>query len=338
MLDEDEDSDDHIIYSLHPCIDHYVKSCLKMNISVKGKKQHLLTEHIELKETKLPDVNIQYFYLIDELCKLMESCNPGVFTDKCAGLMASDIHNIPLFSDKVIKDFGKYHNVSIMLRYLMCYFSWCDLSVIQQLLKTCGYPDGVRLLNKFKHQIYYTRQFTEYPIPSPHSVMIPSDASPYTVMAIWYKPEHFSLSLRHIEVVKSVITESCEVTPICCQFLATKTVDYQIFHWLIPKSVVSLMVRKAQENCSYLRKHGIQAMSVFKTSEAVFTDDKILLFSADSDVNKVDLDVGKADPDVDQVDPDDDKVDIDIDKVDPHVDKVDPDVDKFDSDFKKVST
>ena len=372
ILDDDEDGDDHIDHSLHPCLDHYVKICLKMNISVKGKMQHLFADHKELKETKLPDVNIQYFYLIDELCKLMESCDPGVFTEKCASLMASDIHNISLFSDKVLKNFGEYHNVSIMLRYLMCYFSWCDLSVIQELVKTCSYPDGVRLLNKFK------RQFTEYPIPSPHSVIIPSDANPYTVMAIRYKPEPPPLSLIHIEVVKSVITESCEVTPIFCQFLATETVDYQIFHWLIPKSVVPLMVRKAQENCSYLHKHGIKAMSIFKTSEVIFTDDKnFSLFSVDSDVNKVNPDIDKADPyvdqvdphvdkfdshvnkvdpdvdkadsDVDQVDPHVDKVDTDVEKIDPHLGKVDPHVDKFDphidkvdpdvdSDFKKVST
>ena len=123
MLDEDEDSNDHINHSFHPCVEHYVKSCLKMNISVKGKMWHVLIDHKELKETKLANVNIQYLYLIDELCKLMESCDPRVFTDKCTSLMASDIHSIPLFSDKALKDFSEYHNVSIMLRYLMCYFT-----------------------------------------------------------------------------------------------------------------------------------------------------------------------------------------------------------------------
>ena len=59
----------------------------------------------------------------------MESCDPGVFIDKCATLMASYIHDIPLFSDETLKDLGRYHNVSVMLRYLMCYFSWYDLSI-----------------------------------------------------------------------------------------------------------------------------------------------------------------------------------------------------------------
>ena len=326
MLDEDEDDDYHVDNSFRPCLDHYVKSCLKINCSVKGKMQHLLTDHKELKETKLPDMNIQYLYLIDSLCKLMESCDPRVFIDKCADLMVSNIHNIPLFSnDEVLKDFGEYHNASIMLRYLMCYFTWCDLSVIQELLETCGYPDGMRLLKNFKHQIDYARPLTEYSIPNSHSLMIPSDGSPYTVMFTQYELEHSSLSLRHIEVVKSLITESCEITPICCSFLA-KAIDYQFFHWLIPKSVAPLVIRKAQENCSYLHKRGLKKMSIFPTSECFFTNDnkKFLLFYGDLDVDKVDLDVDKADPHAN--------------KADPHVDKVDTHVDTVKADGTKVRT
>ena len=336
MLDDDEDSDDHIDHLFHPCLDYNVKVCLKMNLLVIGKMQYLLTDHKELKQTKLPDVNIKYMYLIDKLCKLMESCDPGVFTKKCAGIMTSDTHNIPLFSDKVLKDFGEYHNVSIMLRYLMCYFTWCDLSVIQQLLETCGYPDGVRLLNNFKHHII--RSFTRYPIPNPHSLMMPSYPSPYSVMSTWYEPEHSPLSLRHIEVVKSMITKICEVTP---QFLAM-TVDCQVFHWLIPKSIVPLVVRKAQENYSYLHNYGIKDMSISSPSESVFASDNVTLslFSSDpkvdADVEKVNSDVDKVDSDVDKVDSGVDKVDSDVDKVDSGVDKVDSDIDKVDSDVDKV--
>ena len=300
MLGDDEDGDDHINHLFHPCLDHYVKSCLKLNL---GKMQYLLTDHKKLKETKLPDVNIKYMYLIDELCKLMESCDPGVFTNKCASLMASDIHNIPLFSDKVLKDFGEYHNISIMLRYLMCYFSWCDLSVVQRLLETCGYPDGVRLLNNFKHHII--RSFTMYPIPNPYSLMMPSDPSPYTVMATQYELEHSPLSLRHIDIVKSLITEICEITP---QFLAM-TVDYQVFYWLIPKSVVPLVVKKAQENHSSLHKYCIKDMFIFPTPGSLFTSNikTFSLFSTDP-------------------------------KVDPDVDKLDSCIDKASSDGKKVGT
>ena len=330
--DEDEDGDDHTEHSFHTCLDHYVNSCLKMNLSFKGKMQRSLTDHKELKEIKLPDINIQYLYLIDDLCKLIESCDPGVFTDKCASLMASDVHNIPFFGDdKFVKDFGEYHNVSIMLRYLMCYFTWCDLSMIQELLETCGYPDGVRLLKRFKHQIECTRQFTEYAIPNSHSLMIPSDSSPYTLMVTQYESAHTLLSYKQIEVIKSVISESCEIKPICCYFLA-KAMDYHFFHWLIPKSVAPLVAKKAQENCSYLHEHCIKDMFIFPTSETFFAYDnkKFSLFCARPDLDKVD-------PDVDITNPHVDKFDTHVDKV-PCVDAADPHVDIVNADDEKVRT
>ena len=49
----------------------------------------------------------------------------------------------------------------------MCYFTWYNLSVIQEVLEIRGYPDGVRLLNNFKHQFDCTRPFTKHPIPDP---------------------------------------------------------------------------------------------------------------------------------------------------------------------------
>ena len=115
-LDDGEDNDDQMDHSsFHPCLDQYVKSCLNMNLSVKNKRLlSLPADYKGLKKTKLPDVNIQYLYFIDELCKLMESCDPAVFIEKCANLMASNHHNITLFSDKVLKEFGEF------IMYLLC--------------------------------------------------------------------------------------------------------------------------------------------------------------------------------------------------------------------------
>ena len=123
----------------------------------------------------------------------------------------------------------------------MCYFSWCDLSIVLKLLEICG----VKLLQEFKYQIYFTKPITEYPISCQDSLMIPS--SPYTVMVTHYELKYSSLSLKHVEIVKSLITEKCEITFISCQFLAT-AFDSKLFYWLIPKSAMSLIVNKVQEN------------------------------------------------------------------------------------------
>ena len=143
---------------------------------------------------------------ISSLSKLMESCDCGVFIDKCTSLMANYNYNIPLFSDEVLKDFSEYHNVPDMLRYLMCYCTWCDLSIVLKILEIYDYPDGVRLLQMFRHVIDYTKPITEYPISNPDSLMIPSENSPYTVMVTKYEPVNCSLSLKHIGMIKSLIT------------------------------------------------------------------------------------------------------------------------------------
>ena len=261
-LDDDDDHDDdgqmdHS--SFHPSLDQYVKDCLKMNLSVKYKIKPLLPD---CKEPKESDVNIYYLYLIDNLCKLMESCDPRVFIDKCSSLMASYNYNITLYSDEILKEFGEYHNVPVMLRHLMCYCTWCDLSVVLKLLEICDCPDGVRLLHNFKHMIDFTKPITEYPISNPDSLMISSASSPYTVMVTKYELVYSPLSLKHIEVIKSLITEKCEITFISCQFLAT-TNDSQVFHWLIPKSVVPLIMDRVQEHSSYLHKSGIKELYIY---------------------------------------------------------------------------
>ena len=272
---------DHSIF--HPHVDQYVKDCLKMNLSVKNRMQPLLPD-ANCSKPKSPDINVQYLYVIDSLCKLTESCDPGVFIDKCATLMASYIHNIPLFSDETLKDFGRYHNVSVMLRYLMCYFSWCDLSIVLKLLEICDYPDGVKLLQKFKYQIDFTKPIVTviYPTFNPESLIIPSESSPYTVMVTHYELEYTSLTLKHVEVIKLLLTEKCEITFVSCQFLAYHS---KVFYWLIPKSVIPLIVSKIQENYSYLHKNGIKMMYIYPpfTSEfSLYVD-----ASTDSDVGKV---------------------------------------------------
>ena len=256
----DDDNDDDCQMDRFSSLDQYVNSYLKMNLTLKSKIHCSYS-----KESISPDISIQYLHLINGLCKLMESCDSMVFIDKCASLMASDSHNIALFSDKLLKDFRECDNVSVTLRYLMCYFTWYDLSVVQKLLEICNYPDCTKLLEEFKYQIDYTKSITEYPIFNSNSLMIPSDTSFYTLMATQYEPEHSPLSFTHVKEVKSLITKTCEITSISCQFL-TKANDLQVFYWLIPKTIVPLMVSKVQHNCDHLQKSGIKELSIYPTS------------------------------------------------------------------------
>ena len=247
----------------------------------------MLPDYKELHKSKLPDVDIHYLYLITNLCKLIESCDPGVFIDKCASLMASYKYNIPLFSGETLKKFSEYHHAPVMLRYLLCYCTWCDLSIVIKFFEICDYPEGIKLLQKFKHMIDFTEPITEYSVSNPESLMTPSINSPHTVMVTKYEPVNCLLSLKHIEMLKSLITEKCEITFISCQFLAAAN-DFQEFYWLIPKSVVPLLMERIQENTRYLHIIGLKDLSVYP---CITNDNKRnLLFtdlSTDSNIERV---------------------------------------------------
>ena len=244
----------------HFFLDSYVNSCLKMNVSVKKQVQPLLPmQNVLLSvdyntEILISTIN-QYLYLVDNLCKLMESYDPGVFLDKFSSLMASDVHNIPLFSSDFLKKLDDYRDVSVMLRYLMCYFTWCDLSTVMELFKLCNYPDGVKLLLEFNDQVKFTKPIANYS----ESLVVPSESSTYTVMAIFTDMIFIPWAIRKI---KLRICRICEITFISCQFLGI-AYDFKVLYWLIPKSIASLILSKAQENWRHLYNCGIRKLSIY---------------------------------------------------------------------------
>jgi len=256
-LDEDDvNSDDQANHSFS--LDSFVNSCLKMNVSVKKQVQPLLPmQNILLSD----DYNTQYLYFVDNLCKLMESCDPGVVLDKCSSLMASDVHNIPLFSSDFLKEINDYRDVSVMLRYLMCYFTWCDLSAVMELFKLFNYPSGIKLLLKFNRRVG-SIPFANYSIIIPESLMVPSGSSTYTVMVIFISFTEIKFIPYDITKIKLMICRICEII-IACQFLGMDYYNSTVLYWLIPKSVASLILSKAQENWGYLYDHGIRKLSIY---------------------------------------------------------------------------
>ena len=232
-----------------------------MNILIKSDKQPFVVlpgygKVIKKFNPSKFNVDVQYLYLMDTLCKLLESHDPRVFIDKCASLMASDTHNITLFSKRFIKQLSEQNNTAIILKNLFCYSSWCDHLVIKKLLEICDFSEGQRLLEQFESQIDFTLPITHFPISVPSSHMIPSESSDYTVMTTQCVQEHSLLSLEHIRVVKSLITGITDMNDTCCQFLAKRDNPVMLF-WLIPRITVSLISTKMQEKYNHLHESGI---------------------------------------------------------------------------------
>ena len=73
--------------------------------------------------------------------------------------------------------------------------------MVLKLFEIYDHPDGVKLLQKFRHMIDFTKPITEYPVHNSDSFIIPSENSPHTVMVTKYEPVNCPLSLKHIEMM-----------------------------------------------------------------------------------------------------------------------------------------
>ena len=102
--------------------------------------------------------------------------------EHCSSLMASDVHNIPVFPIEFVKKLQDYNHTPSLLRILSSFWTWSDSSVLRVLLKSNS--EAVSQLDEFDAQMDLSQQLACYPLPSPSSCMAPSDDSTHTVLAI----------------------------------------------------------------------------------------------------------------------------------------------------------
>jgi len=154
-------------------------------------------------------------------------------------------------------------NIAVLLRTLFPYTNWCDHSIIRELVGGYNSPEAERVLDEFESHIDPGLLITDYPIPVYSSTMIPSKSGTYTVMAIAYNKELSSLSLQYVEVVKSIIIQKLSITKHACLLLAVADCGVTILYWLIPKSVSSVIMEKAQEYSDELFTSGILEVAIY---------------------------------------------------------------------------
>ncbi|XP_065912537.1 uncharacterized protein [Dysidea avara] len=180
-------------------------------------------------------------YLVDHLTNLLKTSNPKKLVEACDALMASDVHQIKLFSDPQIEVLNQFSDTCALLQCLESYWSWNDHSVLIQLLRSCD--EAVKLLYKYDDQLDPCQLIATYPIPSLSPDMIPKESSPHTILAIRCSQEVYSLSLQYVYDMRSLMVEKCDITLHCLQLLAVNA-NPTIIYWTIPKCVVDLVVTK----------------------------------------------------------------------------------------------
>ena len=107
--------------------------------------------------------------------------------------------------------------------------------------------------------------------------MIPSEDSPYTLLAIRCDKELWQCSLQYVFNIRSILVELCDITQHCLQLLAIQS-DPTIFYWNIPKCVVGLIKFNLLEYSENLYSQGIAEVVAYP-KQLVFTGDDITVGS-----------------------------------------------------------
>ena len=150
--------------------------------------------------------------------------------NKCCTLMASDVHNIKLFSDNFIKKLFKCSDSVLMNNYLLPFITWLDSSIL-----TLIYEDStLKLVYKFSCMIEENQPIMLYPIPSFSQLIIPLDDSEYTIVATKTFQNCNELVLKEIRDIKEFLQSVWELTAHAIQLAAVDYI-YNCIYWIIPK-------------------------------------------------------------------------------------------------------
>ena len=224
-----------------------------------------------------------FFKVIDQIEELLQLCDLSLLTKACKSLMASERHEINLFSNTYIETLDKYNDYVSILRYLSFLFTWSDHSILRAIIYFSS--EAVQLLDNFDSSLDPLNVIVSYPIPSFSQDMIPSETSDYTLLAVRCNRELWQCSLQYLINVQSVIIEKCDITQHCLQLLAVKS-DPTVFYWTIPKFIVELIKSNVLQHSECLYSQGILEVLVHP-KQSLATGDDITIGSLAFTIPKV---------------------------------------------------
>ena len=182
-----------------------------------------------------------FLEVIDNLAARLHTVDIEYLVDKCCALMASDVHNIKLFTDDFIKKLYKCSFSSSLFKiYLLPFITWLDNTILIKLATAYEKVVDLGLFCKFIHIIDGTEPVTSYPIPTFSQLLIPLDDSQYTIVVIQTFGSCSELTLNDVVNVKEFLRSYWELT---IHALHLAAIDYHrnYMYWMIPKHVQHLV-------------------------------------------------------------------------------------------------
>ena len=181
--------------------------------------------------------------MIDKLAAQLHTADIEFLADKCRTLMASDAHNIKLFTDKFIKKLFKCSHPSSLKIYLLSFITWLDNAILIELAAVYEKVDVMKLFCKINDD---TEPITSYPIPTFSQLIIPLDDSEYTIVAVKMFQNCNELLLKDVKIVKELLASHWELTTYALHLAA---IDYHCnyMYWMIPKQVQFLVEKRLNQ-------------------------------------------------------------------------------------------
>ena len=203
-----------------------------------------------------------------------QHCNAQNIFEKCSSLLASDQHNIPLFSEALLKKFSIELNTAAVIQILGPYFTWTGYSLLSEIVVATHNTKAAMLLSQFEFKTDYSRPLKSYPIAKPAFEMCPKQYSTHTVLAVQLHCELQHLSLYDVLDIQNFIVKKCELTPHALQLLSVIQGSSVILYWMICRSVVPLVSSNFFQRLDDFHKKGIMLIAIYP-NHIIATDGEI---------------------------------------------------------------
>ena len=215
-----------------------------------------------LKHLKPSTVDRVFQYTVKHVIELLSCCDPNLLIKWCEHLMASDTHEIKLFTANFMDQMKQLKSSNAILKMLSHYWAWSSYSILKTLAQFSKL--ALDMLEEFDTRLNTMLPIAKYPITSFAVSMFPYDTSSYTVLTLEcdYELKH---SLQLVYDMQSVITENCDITQHALLLLVVKSNPTRLY-WMIPKSVVTIVNTRVMECSQLLVSKGVMKIFIYPST------------------------------------------------------------------------
>ena len=232
-------------------------------------------------------MELKFLDLVDDLVMQMSTADVAVLVKQCGKMMASDVHNIPLFTPDFMSKLDNCTYPFIFKMYLLPFMSWFDHSILKELVESSNYKEALKLVNLFVTSIDYSKPIITYPVPEFSQLVIPLDSSEYTLLATKCIRSFNELTLQYLVNIKRSLVQGLEITNHAILLAGLHMMSYCIY-WLIPNQIRTLVQDKLNQEQLELWDEGIVSTTIlpvnFFSDNNLYTQENIFHVSLETSV------------------------------------------------------